>query len=348
MNHRHGEFTMKIALLTIDLAKSVFQLHGADARGNPVLRKKVTRAKLAETVQNIPLCRIVMESCGSSSYWARRFQAMGHQVQLIAPQFVVPFRKSKNKTDLNDAEAIAEAASRPTMRYVPVNSIEQQDAQMVHRVRSQLVKERTALVNQIRGLLTEYGIVMPQSVSAVRKQLPAILEEDGNELTAVGREIFADLYARITELDERIAKYDLRIRLASQTSPACQRLGKIPGVGPMAATAFVATAGDGKTFRNGRQFAAWLGLTPKEKSSGGKEKRLGITRQGDKYLRTLLVQGAQAVLRHCELKTDPLSRWVNRIRKEKGVNVAAVALANKLARIIWVVLAREQEYHPAV
>lgn len=337
---------MKIALLTIDLAKSVFQLHGADERGNPVMRKKVSRAKLAETVQNIPPCRIVMESCGTSSYWARRFEAMGHQVQLIAPQFVVPFRKS-NKNDRNDAEAIAEAASRPTMRYVPVNSIEQQDGQMVHRVRSQLVKERTALSNQIRGLLAEYGIVIPQSVGTVRKQLPAILEDAGNELTALGREIFTDLYARIVELDERIAKYDLRIKLTSQASPECQRLEGIPGIGPVSATAFVATAGDGKTFKNGRQFAAWLGLTPKEISSGGKEKRLGITRKGDKYLRTLLILGAHGVLRHCALKTDPLSCWINRIRKEKGENVAAVALANKLARIVWAVLARDQEYRPA-
>lgn len=338
---------MHIALTAIDLAKNVFQIHCADERGNPVMRKQVKRGRLVETVQNLPKCRIVMEACSGSSHWARKFQAMGHEVQLIAPQFVKPFRKS-NKNDHNDAEAIAEAASRPTMRYVPVNSIEQQDIQMVHRVRSQLVKERTALGNQIRGLLAEYGIVMPKSLGNLRRQLPAILENAGNDLTALGREIFAELYTRFIELDERISIYDLRIQLTANASPVCQRLDRIPGVGPVTASAVIATAGDGKTFRNGRQFAAWLGLVPKEESSGGKERLLGITRRGDKYLRSLLVQGAQAVLRHCEHKTDALSCWVNRIRQEKGVNIAAVALANKIARIIWVVLAREQEYRPAV
>lgn len=338
---------MAIALITIDLAKNVFQIHCADERGNPVMRKQVKRGKLAETIQNLPPCRIVMEACGGASHWARKFQSMGHQVQLIAPQFVKPFRKS-HKNDRNDAEAIAEAAFRPTMRYVPVNTIEQQDIQMTHRVRSQLIKERTALSNQIRGFLAEYGIIIPQSLANVRQYLPTILEDADNELTTLGREIFAEMYERLAELDERIARYDQRIKLNSQASPVCRRIEKIPGIGPVISTAIVATAGNGKTFKNGRQFAACLGLTPKEESSGGKERLLGISHRGDKYVRTLLVQGAQSVLHHCEHKTDPLSCWVNRIRKEKGVQVAAVALANKLARIVWAVLARDQEYRPAI
>lgn len=337
---------MSIALLTIDTAKNVFQLHGADEHGNPVLRMKVTRAKLTETVQNIPPCRIVMESCSGASYWARRFQSMGHEVQLIAPQHVKPFRKS-GKNDRNDAEAIAEAASRPTMRYVPINSIEQQDIQMLHRIRSGLIKERTALGNQIRGFLGEYGIAIPQSLANLRKQMPVIIEETNNELTASGREVFAELYTRLTELDERIAKYDHRIKLSARSSQVCQRIEKIPGIGPVTASAVIATAGDGKVFKNGRQFAAWLGLVPRQNSSGGKDKRLGITRRGDKYLRKLLVLGAHSVLLSCTFKDDPLSRWINRIRKEKGENLAAVALANKLARIVWAVLAREQEYQVA-
>lgn len=334
---------MSIVLTTIDLAKSVFQIHCADEGGNPVMRKQVKRGKLAETIQNLPKCRIVMEACGGSSHWARQFQAMGHEVQLIAPQFVVPFRKS-NKNDRNDAEAIAEAASRPTMRYVPVNSIEQQDIQMLHRVRSQLVKERTALGNQTRGLLAEYGIVIPQSLANLRQQLPAILEDASSGLTAIGREVFAELYERITELDARIALYDQRIKLGAQASPACQRLTKIPGIGPVIASAVIAAAGDGKTFKNGRQFAAWLGLVPRQAASGGKDRLLGITRRGDKYLRSLLILGAQSWLLRSEGKDDPISLWINRIRREKGVQVAAVALANKLARMIWAVLAREQEF----
>lgn len=334
---------MSIVLTAIDLAKNVFQLHCVDEHGKPVMRKPVSRAKLVETVQNLPKGRIVMEACGGSSHWARIFQAMGHEVQIISPQFVKPFRKS-DKNDRNDAEAIAEAASRPTMRYVPVNSIEQQDIQMLHRVRSQLVKERTALSNQIRGLLTEYGIVMPQSLANLRQHLPLILEDSTNELTSLGREVFADLYTQLTELDERVAKYDWRIKRTAQASPACRRLEKIRGVGPVVASAVIAAVGDGKTFKNGREFAAWLGLVPRQVSSGGKDRLLGITRRGDKYLRTLLVIGAQSVLLRCDGKDDPLSCWINRIYKEKGRNIAAVALANKMARIIWAVLAREQEY----
>lgn len=338
---------MTIALLAIDLAKSVFQLHGADERGKPLLRKQVKRAKLAETIQKLPKCRIVMEACGGANYWARRFREMGHEVQLISPQFVKPFVKS-NKNDRNDAEAIAEAAFRPTMRYVPIKSIAQQDIQMLHRARSMLVKERTAQANQIRGLLAEYGIVMPQSVNTLRKQLPLILEDAANELTDLGREVFTDLYTRLTELDEHIAQYDQRILRNTQASPQCARLQQVRGIGPMTASAFVAAVGNARDFKNGRQFAAWLGLVPKQFSSGGKDRLFGVSRRGDKYLRTLLVQGAHAVLSRCEHKTDSLSRWANRIRKEKGVHVAAMALANKTARITWALLAKEQNYCPPV
>lgn len=287
-----------------------------------------------------------MEACGSAHYWARRFQAMGHEVQLISPQYVKPFVKS-NKNDSNDAEAIAEAASRPTMRYVAPKTVEQQDIQMVHRVRSLLVKERTAQINQIRGLLAEYGITIPQTAGAARHALPAILENADHELAPLGQEIFADLYGRLLELDERIARYDQRLQVIAQNNDACRRLEQVRGVGPITASAILATVGDVHAFKNGRQLAAWLGLVPGQHSSGGKDRLLGISKRGDAYLRTLLIHGARAVVLHCAHKTDALSRWVNQIRARRGTNVAAVALANKTARTIWAMLAPNMEYQPA-
>lgn len=337
---------MTIALLAIDLAKNVFQLHGADERGNPVLRKKVSRAKLAETVQNIPPCRIVMEACGGSNYWARRFQAMGHQVQLIAAKFVKPYVKSQ-KNDRNDAEAIAEAASRPTMRYVPVKSVEQQDIQSMHRIRSLLMRDRGAQINQIRGLLAEYGVVIPQTPLQVRKQVPQALTDTTNQLTELTRQMVTDMYERLVALEEQIARYDNTIRQVHLTSEMSRRLEQVRGVGPMIATAVLASAGDAKEFKNGRQFAAWLGLVPKQYSSGGKQKLLGITKRGNSYLRMLLVHGARAVVQQAAHRHDPLSQWINKVRERRGINVAVVALANKTARIIWAMLTRDEDYRMA-
>lgn len=337
---------MKISLLAIDIAKNVFQLHGVDERGHPLLRKQVSRTKLPEVVQNLPACRIVMEACGGAHYWARRFQAMGHTVQLMAAQFVKPFVKS-SKNDRHDAEAIAEAASRPTMRYVPIKSVEQQDIQTLHRIRSLLMKDRIAQINQIRGLLAEYGIVIPQNAERVRQQLPLILEDAENELTPLTRQLMQDLYERLVTLDERIRRCDQRLQQVHQQSPISRKLEKVRGVGPLIATAMLASAGDAKDFKNGRQFAAWLGLVPRQHSSGGKSRLLGITKRGDKYLRTLLVHGARAVVSQVSRRDDGFSRWIQQVRARRGMNIAVVAVANKTARVLWALLAREADYRVA-
>ena len=337
---------MNISLLAIDLAKNTFQLHGVDERGHPVLRKQVTRKKLPQVVQNMPPCRIVMEACGSAHHWARRFQAMGHSVQLIAAQFVKPFVKS-HKNDRADAEAIAEAASRPTMRDVPIKTIEQQDVQTLHRIRSRLMRDRIAQSNQIRGLLAEYGVIIAQGSARVRRHLPLILEDADNGLTVLTRQMFAQLYERLVSLDERIAAYDRQIRQLHLASPRSRRLEKVRGVGPLIATAVLASVGDAKEFKNGRQFAAWLGLVPRQHCSGGKQRLLGITKRGDKYLRMLLVHGARAVVTQAARRDDPFSKWINALRERRGMNVTVVAVANKTARVVWAILAKNEEYRVA-
>lgn len=338
---------MNITLVAIDLAKNVFQLHGVDSRGRPVLRKQVSRSKLAAVIANIPPCRVVMEACGGSHYWARRFQAMGHEVQLIAAQYVKPFVKSQ-KNDRTDAEAIAEAASRPTMRYVPIKRVEQQDIQSLHRIRSLVMKDRIAQINQIRGLLAEYGIVIPQSSGQVRRTLPSILEDAENELTVLSRQLMAELYERLVALDARIEEYDRQIQRIHRRSPRSVKLEKVRGVGPLIATAVLASVSDANEFKNGRQFAAWLGLVPRQHSSGGKPRLLGITKRGDKYLRMLLVHGARAVVSQAIHRDDAFSRWINTLRERRGMNVTVVAVANKTARIIWAMLAKNEDYRWAV
>ncbi|ACC76552.1 transposase IS116/IS110/IS902 family protein (plasmid) [Paraburkholderia phymatum STM815] len=311
------------------------------------MSRRVSCNKLLEAVVCLPCCRIVMEACGGAHYWARRFSAMGHQVQIIAPRFVKPFVKSQ-KNDRNDAEAIVEAASRPTMRYVAVNSVEQQDIQSMHRIRSLLMRDRIAQINQIRGLLAEYGVVIAQTPLKVRTQLPAIIDEEQNELTGLTRTMMRDMYERLALLDRQIARYDDPIQQVHKASPASQRLEKIRGVGPMIATAVIAAAGSASEFSNGRQFAAWLGLTPRQHSSGGKDRLLGITKRGNGYLRMLLVHGARSVVQQAVKHTDKLSRWILEVQARRGTNVAVVALANKIARTIWVLLARGHEYAPPV
>lgn len=266
----------KLTLLGIDIAKNVFQLHGVDDKGNSVLKRKLTRTKLVKAIVNLPPCIIAMEACGGANYWYRKFKAMGHEVKLISPQFVKPFVKT-NKNDRNDAEAICEAASRPSMRYVSSKTIEQQDLQAVHRIRNRLVEERTALINQIRGLLAEYGIIIAQGISHVRKKLPEILEDAENELSHLGRELFSDLYEQVAEIDKKVEKYNVKLASIFTSNELCQRISKIEGIGIVSATAVIATIGDPKTFKNGRHFSAFLGLVPRQSSSGGKERLLGIS-----------------------------------------------------------------------
>jgi transposase len=333
----------KLTLLGIDIAKNVFQLHGVDEKGNAVLKKRLTRTKLLEFITNLPPCTIVMEACGSANYWCRRFKKMGHEAKLISPQFVKPFVKT-NKNDRNDSEAICEAASRPSMRYVSPKDVEQEDIQAVHRVRSRLVQEKTALVNQLRGLLAEYGIVIPKGINKIRKALPEILEDAENELSHAGRRIFSDLYEEIGEKEKRIKVYNIKLEEIFRSNESCQTIEKIEGVGVIVATAIVAAIGDPRVFKNGRHFSAFLGLVPSQHSSGNKQRLGKISKRGDTYLRTMLIHGGRAVVRNIGTKEDVRSRWIKTLVERRGANRAAVAVANKNARIIWAVLAKKEAY----
>jgi transposase len=342
-DQKEGVHMMNRTRIGIDLAKQVFQVHGVDERGHTVLRRRIARVQLRPFFAQLHPCLIGVEACGSAHYWARELRALGHDVRLIAPQFVTPYRKN-DKNDGNDAEAICEAVGWPHMRFVPVKDVGQQAVLTVHRARQLLVAERTALVNQTRGLLAEYGLIVPAGIGALRRTVPGLLETP--ELPALAREVFADLADRLRAVDERIAVYDHRIvQLARQTEPA-QRLMQAPGVGPVTATALVATVGNARAFKNGRQFAAWLGLVPRQHSSGG-TRRLGqITKRGDVYLRTLLIHGARTVMRHLARRTDATSRWVAALHARRGFNKAVVALAAKHARIVWALLATGRPYQP--
>jgi transposase len=332
-----------ISVLGIDIAKLVFHVVGMDDSGQVVLRKRLARSELLTFIANVPPLRIGMEAWGSAHYWARRFREHGHEVRLIAPQFVKAYVKSP-KNDARDAEAICEAVTRPTMRFVPIKRVEQQDLQALHRIRERLITARTALVNEIRGLLNEYGIVLPQSLAKFRALIVDKLEADQAKLTALSTEVFWHLYDEFLAVEKRLAYYDEKLAAIGQAHPECQRLQTIPGIGPVSATALIAAIGDVTQFKNGRQLAAWLGLVPREHSTGGKPRLLGISKRGDVYLRKLLVHGARATLRWIGTKHDERSQWLKALIARRGKNRAAVALANKNARIVWALLAHNQEY----
>jgi transposase len=338
---------MNFTTLGIDIAKNVFQLHGTDARGKAVLKKRLSREKLVDFVANLPTCEIVMEACSGSNYWHRKFSSHGHTVKLISPQYVKPFVKV-NKNDAKDAEAICEAASRPNMNFVPPKSIEQQDIQCIHRIRERLIANRTALVNQARGLLGEYGIVVAKGLWHLRKELPRILEDGENELTSITRSLFYKLYEELCNLDEKIKEYDKKLSLIAEENTICKRLLEVEGIGTITSTALLSAVGNAKVFKNGRQMSAWLGLTPKEHSSGSKKLLLGITKRGNCYLRKLLIHGARSVVNRAKSKTDPRSVWINNIVDRRGKNRACVALANKNVRVIWSLIAKEAEYKKAI
>lgn len=335
--------SQSISRIGIDLAKNIFQLCAADSRGKVIFNKKVSRPKLHELMVNTPACEVIMESCASSNYWARVFSAYGHTVKLINPAYVRPFVKT-NKNDAADAEALCEAASRPTMRFVQPKTSAQQDIQLQHRVRERLVSQRTALSNQIRGLLAEYGLIFPVGFAQLRQQIPLILEDAQNGLSPTTRDCFASLYQEFIELDLRVKKATKIIDQLSQANESCRRLMSIPGVGPMVATAVFAVMGDPKEYRNGREFAAFLGLVPRQYSSGGKSTLKGISKRGDQHTRKLLVQGAQAALLRMPKQDTPLSRWGCALKARKGHNVTIVAIANKLARICWAIAASKGVY----
>jgi len=336
---------MQIVRIGLDLAKYIFEVHGVDAHGKVVLRKTLRRNAVSSLFANLPPCLIGMEASNGAHYWARVLSGFGHQVRLISPQFVAPYVKS-NKNDRNDAEAICEAAGRPTMRFVPVKSVDQLAVQALHRIRSRLVSGRTRLANQIRGILAEHGIVIARNIAKLRQNLTYMIEGDGNGLSSLVRALVGELKAELAELDQRIAAYDRRIRELYRNNELCQRLGKIEGVGPLSATALMAAVGDRQGFKNGRQFAAWLGLVPKQRSSGGRDRLFGISKRGDRYLRTLLIHGARASLARAKGKQDPRSCWLEKLRERRHPNIAAVALANKNARIAWALLSSGEAYNP--
>lgn len=335
---------MKITTIGIDLAKNVFQIHGVDERGKVGVRKQMKRADMLNYFVNLAPCLIGMEACGSAHYWARKLAGYGHTVKLMAPQFVKPYVKT-NKNDIADAEAICEAVSRPNMRFVAIKSVEQQAILSVHRARQGFVKARTAQGNQIRGLLAEFGIIMPQGIRSITKQIPEILENVENGLPGTMRNLLERLTENLKEMDRQVQALEAQIQLWHRENAASCKLAEIPGLGPITASAIVATVGDAREFKNGRQLAAWMGLVPKQHSSGGKQTLLGISKRGDTYLRTLLIHGARAVIRFAANKSSPDS-WLNKVIVRRNNNVAAVALANKNARIVWALLAHGRTFHP--
>jgi transposase len=343
--HEEEATEMNITTVGIDLAKNVIQVHGVDERGKPVLKKPLKRSQVLPFFANLPSCLIGMEACGSAHYWARKLEQMGHTVKLMAPQFVKPYVKT-NKNDAADAEAICEAVSRPSMRFVPVKNAEQQAVLSLHRARQGFIKARTAQANQIRGLLAEYGIVMPLGIDNIANRLPEILEDGENDLPGVFRQLLQRLSEHLKELDRQVDELNAQIQRWHRENAASRKLAEIPGIGPLTASALVASIGDAKNFENGRQLAAWLGLVPRQHSTGGKQTLLGISKRGDCYLRTLLIHGARAVIRVSEHKLESTASWLKRIVGRRNKNVAAVALANKNARIVWALLAHDRAFRP--
>ena len=336
---------MKITTVGVDLAKNVFQVHGIDEAGKIIVRKTLRRRQMIPFFSKLEPCLIGVEACGTSHHWARELQRRGYRVKLLAPQWVKPYVKS-NKNDMRDAEGICEAMSRPTMRFVPVKSVTQQDIQAVHRVRSGLVRQRTAKANQIRGLVAEYGLVAPTRLGHLRRAIPCWLEDAQNGLSLQFRRLLDGLWGDLVELERRVGELDEELQALAQSDPVAQRLQQLRGVGPVTATALAAMLGTGKAFGNGREFAASLGLTPRQHSSGGKARLLGISKRGDPYLRKLLVHGARAVIRHAKDRDDRLSRWVMALVVRRHTNVATVALANKTERLAWAMVRYETDYVP--
>lgn len=330
----------------LDLAKTVFHFIGCDARGKERKRKMLRRHQVLAYFANLAPMVIGMEACAGAHDWARRLQGLGHEVRLIPPQHVKAYLRG-NKNDYNDARAIAEAVVRPGMRFVPIKSEAQQDVQALHRLRQGQISQRTALCNRLRGLLTEYGVVLPKGVGALRKRLPEVLEDAENGLSAMLRRLLARGYQQLQELDGHIGFYDEEIARENRRDEAVRRLCTAPIYGPVVASAFRAHVGEGRAFGKGRDVSASVGIVPRHHGTGGKAHLLGISKRGDRYLRSLLIHGARAVVIQAARKDDRLSRWVNRIRAERGFNKATVALANKMARVGWAMLRDGTEYRPA-
>jgi len=333
---------MKITTVGIDLAKNVFQVHAVNEVGKKVFNKQLRREQMAEVFAQLPPCLVGMEACGSAHHWARKLTSFGHTVRLMAPQFVKPYVKS-NKNDMADAEAICEAVARPNMRFVPIKDVEQQSVITLHRVRQGFVKDRTACSNRIRGLMAEFGLVIPQGIANVAKRVPELIEDASNELTGMFRQMIDRLLQHMLALDRQVDETEALIKAWHRQSKASRKLEAIPGIGPITASALVASIGDANNFDNARQLAAWLGLVPRQHSSGGKNNLLGISKRGDAYLRTLLIHGARSVI-YARQKSPEKAGWLDQLLERKKLNVTAVALANKNARIVWALLTKGRAF----
>ena len=337
---------MNITTVGLDLAKNVFHLVGLDAQGREQLKKKLTRSQVLKHFANHPACVIGMEACASSHYFARALRKLGHEVKLIPPQYVKAYLRGQ-KNDYNDARAIAEAVRVPSMRCVAVKTVEQQDVQSRVQLREGAINARTAAANRLRGLLGEYGLVMSKSLSALRRALPEILEDASNGLSEAFRRLLNQQRQHLQELDGHIDTLTAQLTALSKQDDRVIRLQTAPGYGPIVASVFVSVVGDGRQYRRGRDASAAIGLVPRQHSSGGKSILLGISKRGDRYLRSLLIHGARAVVNAAQKKDDPLSRWINRLREKRGMNKATVAYANKMARMGWAILRNHTTYHPA-
>lgn len=334
---------MNITTLGIDLAKNSFSIVGTDKHGKVVLRKTVTRNKLLPFIANCPPCLIGMEACSGSHYWAREFHKLGHQVGIIAAQFVAPYRKG-GKNDNNDAEAICEAVRRPNIWFVPVKTADQQAALSVHRVRQGVVRDRTAWINRMRGLLSEFGIVIPKGRYAAQDAIPTILADEDSRLPELAKQMIHDLWLSIQQANDQILAYDRALARLAREDETARRLTTIPGVGDQVATGVVASVPDPRLFRNSRQFAAWLGLVPRQYTTGGNIRLGRITKRGDKYLRMCLVHGARAVIANLGDKQDHVSCWIRGVIERRGYLRAVVALAARNARLIWTLMVKQEDY----
>jgi len=337
---------MQVTRIGMDIAKQMFELHGVDRRERPVLPRTVTRARLLECLAQLKPSTIGMEACGGAHYWHREISRLGHTVRLLPAHKVKPYVDG-NKNNRHDAAAICEAMSRPSMRLVQPKSLAQQDLQALHRARALLVRDLTALSNQIRGLLHEYGVVMRKGVAALKRTLPELLGSSDQRLTPVLRAMVAEQLERFNFLVQRREQYDRQLAQLCQQDPRLRRLLKIEGIGPLGATALAAAIGNGHEFNNGRHFSAYLGLVPGHTNTGAKTVMRGITKRGNRYLRTLLIHGGRSAVYAARRHTNSRAVWLNRLREAKGHNVAAVALANKNARVAWAMLRYGEDYCPA-
>ena len=337
---------MDIKVIGIDIAKRYFQVHGIDSTGVAVLRRKVTRDRFLKLFTEISPCIIGIEAGSGAHHWARELAKLGHDVRLMPPQFVKPHVKS-NKNDAADAEACCEAVQRPGMRFVPTKTIEQQAAMALHRVRDHLISRRTATINALRGHLAEYGVVAQVQRTGLRQLFDLVLDDQDESLDPTLKPVLRMLVDEITAMDARISDLDRRVKDAARESEACRRLVEIPGIGPLIATAVTAAVWDEARFSSGRHFAAWLGLTPKQHSSGGKERLLGISKRGDAYLRRQFVNGARSLVRIADGRSGGFWDWINALLQRRSFNVVTVAVANKLARVAWAIQARGTQWNPA-